>query len=53
MLSDLLKVKASVINDCQKIIREQVYNSSAYDGVEKRNKNDEKGFIIQPLIQID
>jgi len=51
-VSDLLKVKASIISDCQKIIREQVYGRAKDMGGELLKFNDERSFVIEPLLGI-
>jgi len=48
----LLKVKASIISDCQKIIREQVYGRAKDMGGELLKFNDERSFVIEPLLGI-
>ena len=49
-LSELLRVKAKVISECQKLIRTNLHKTPEYDGIMLRNKEDEHGFIIEPLL---
>ena len=49
-LSELLKTKANVISDCQRLIRQKIYQSRAYDGEDVYKNPDERSFIIEPLM---
>lgn len=48
-VSELQKVKATVLSECQRLVRETVYKSKEYDGADIALMDDEKSFIIEPL----
>lgn len=50
-VSEILRIKAQVLSSCQKLIRENLYPSTQYDGVNIRKQTDELGFIIEPMLQ--
>jgi len=52
MLSDLLKVKANVINECSRLVRDNIFKSKNHDGATIQKYNDERGFIIEPLATV-
>ena len=50
-MSELLRIKAKVIAECQTLIRRNLYPNAEHDGILMRNPEDEKGFIIEPLLE--
>ena len=49
-VDDLLEVKASVISDCQRKVRERMYGKDSY-GKDIKNIQTEKSFVIEPLLK--
>lgn len=41
------------MNECQKLIRENIYNSKEHDGANVYQFNDERSFLIEPLYSIN
>ena len=50
-VSELLRIKAEVIADCQRVLRENIYKTTERDGTNIRNKRDEDAFVIEPLLE--
>lgn len=51
-VSDLLRVKGNVIAECQRLVRDKLYNSENYDGEETLRFKDERSFVIEPLLNL-
>jgi hypothetical protein len=49
-VSELLKIKAGVIADCQRVLRENIYKTAHRDGATIRQRRDEEAFVIEPLL---
>lgn len=43
-------MKASVLTECQRLIRDAIYSSSDYDGEGVKKWSDERAFVIEPLV---
>ena len=50
-VSELLSVKASVVARCQRMVREHLFGTRESYGKDIRNLNNEKGFVIEPLME--
>ena len=50
-VSELLSVKASVVAKCQRMVRENLFGTRESYGKDIRNLNNEKGFVIEPLME--
>ena len=50
-VSELLSVKASVVAQCQRLVRESIFGTSESYGIDIRNENNEKGFVIEPMLR--
>ena len=49
-VSDLLGVKASVVAQCQRMVREHIYGTKESYGKDIRNQDNEKSFVIEQLL---
>ena len=49
-VSDLLGVKASVVAKCQRMLRENLFQTRDNFGVDIRTQDNERGFVITPLM---
>ena len=48
-VSDLLDTKATVVAQCQRMLRENLFQTKDNSGIDIRLEDNEKGFIITPL----
>ena len=49
-MSDLLSVKASVVAQCQRMVREHIHGTKESYGKDIRNQDNEKSFVIEQLL---
>lgn len=47
-----MRVKANLMSDTQKLIRENIFKSKTHDGATLYQHNDERSFVIEPLADV-
>ena len=49
-VSDLLKVKATVVAQCQRMLRENLFQTKEHMGMDIRAEDNERSYVITPLL---